>query len=249
MRITRCLLALALGGGMAWTEPSIRQVLLQRDQGGEPGAEVKYFKPSDRKQHFTVKLDQLKVGSLKVHFEFVGVDTSAGKNLPVQKLDVSALVGNEAHASVSLPRDWPYGSYKMDVSIDGKLARSVPYVVSKAPEELKVLKNFLLLDDGKGRAGGPVKEFSSKQHNLHFAVEVDGFLMGQNQVGWTFVADDTTAGKNVTIASVKKELKDFPGDTLEGNCELPRDWPTGKYHVEVTLNGRPLSRIPFQVKP
>ena len=57
------------------------------------------------------------------------VDTTAGKDLQIAEKDFSSLVANRIDASVELPRDWPKGSYKLDIYLSGTLAKTVDFTV------------------------------------------------------------------------------------------------------------------------
>lgn len=231
------------------SSPAPSAVQMFRDDGsGNRGEAVESFQPGDRKMHFLAKLDEFKVGKTKAKVVFTGVETSAGKNLAVTQVESTSMVANEVTASVTLPRDWPFGSYKADFYIDDKLVTSRPYVISPAIDELKTLGLTLLEDDGKGNPGKPVKFFKATQHKLHFALEVNGFLVGKAKASWRFVAVDTTKGKNVDVGVQDADVSNIQGNTLTSFLELPRDWPTGTYKVEVKLNEREIYSGPFEIK-
>ena len=234
--------------GLVWAAPLVTKVKLLRDNGGKPGAEVEYFKPGERKIHFLVLFDRLTVGKTKVHLVFTGVDTSAGKNLEVKQLDMQALVANEVSASVALPRDWPYGTYRADLFVNGQKLKSIDYVISPSADEVKSTGSALFRDDGKGGEGARVSKFSPKDRNLHFEMGLNGYLMGKAIVRWSYVALQTTAGNNREITAQDTDLSNFRGNTLTGNCELPRDWPKGTYEARVSINGRAVGKIPFTVE-
>ena len=244
----RKLTVVLLLSGLALAAPVVTKVKLLRDNGGQPGAEVQYFKPGDHKIHFLVQFDKLTVGQTKVHLVFTGVDTSAGQNLEVKQLDMEALVANEVAASVSLPRDWPHGTYRADLSVNGQKLKSIPYVISPSADELKSTGSALFRDDGKGGEGAKVSKFSPKDRNLHFEMGLNGYLMGKAIVRWSYVALKTTAGNNREITAKDTDLSNFKGNTLTGNCELPRDWPKGTYEARVAINGRAVGKIPFTVE-
>jgi hypothetical protein len=76
---------------------------------------------------------------------------------------------------------------------------------------------------------------------------VDGFFVGEAKVKWVFTAVDTTAGKNRQIQEVEFDATDFKGNTLTSFCELPRDWPTGKYKGDIYINGKLVKTFEYTV--
>ncbi len=115
-------LALALG---------IESVTLRADDAGEPGEAVEVFLPTDKKLHFDIALDETELGNHEFLVEYWAVDTSAGKNIRVGDFKASALVANTINASLTLPRDWPTGLYRLDVKMDGELIGSHEYDVAE----------------------------------------------------------------------------------------------------------------------
>jgi hypothetical protein len=106
-------------------------VTLRSDVAGEPGETVEVFLPTDKKLHFDIALDETELGNHDFVVEFWAVDTSAGKDIKVSEFKQNSLVTNTINASISLPRDWPVGSYRLDVKMDGKLIGSHDYEVAE----------------------------------------------------------------------------------------------------------------------
>lgn len=105
--------------------------LLQDNGSGEAGDEVASFKASDHKQYFVVQLsDFLKTGS-EVKWVFTAVDTTAGKNVNITEVNTTVVVGNVLNANLSLDKDFPVGSYKADITVDGKPLGSIEYSVTE----------------------------------------------------------------------------------------------------------------------
>ncbi len=114
-------MALALG---------IESVTLRADDAGEPGETVEVFLPTDKKLHFDIALDETELGNHAFLVEFWAVDTSAGKDIKVSEFKASSMVTNTINASISLPRDWPTGLYRLDVKMDGETIGSHEYEVA-----------------------------------------------------------------------------------------------------------------------
>ncbi len=114
--------ALALG---------IESVTLRADDAGEPGKTVEVFLPTDKKLHFDIALDETELGNHDFLVEFWAVDTSAGKDIRITDFKANSLVTNTISASISLPKDWPTGLYRLDVKMDGEIVGSHEYNVAE----------------------------------------------------------------------------------------------------------------------
>ena len=99
------------------------------DGSGEPGDEVFVFKPSDRIQHFEVNLDSMLKNGTVIKWVFTAVDTSAGQDIAITEVETTVLIGNNLSAQLEMDQDFPTGTYRADVYIDGTLLQSFEYQV------------------------------------------------------------------------------------------------------------------------
>lgn len=109
----------------------IESVTFLVDDDGSPGDEVEAFLATDRVQHFEIKLDEVKAGNHDYVVEFWAVETDAASDVKVTEFKVNGLLVNTINANISLPRDWPIGSYRFDLKMDGKLVDSYDYEVGE----------------------------------------------------------------------------------------------------------------------
>jgi hypothetical protein len=114
------------------TAVQIESTKLRQDNGsGAAGDEVKSFKPTDHVQYFDVQLSGfLKQGSV-VKWIFTAVDTTAGKDIKITEVDVNVLLGNNLTAHLSMDKDFPVGTYKADILVDGKPLGTINYTVAE----------------------------------------------------------------------------------------------------------------------
>ena len=119
----------ANSGGTATIASS---TLMQDNGSGAAGNEVKSFKPSDHVQYFKVQLNgNVNVGS-KVNWIFTAVDTTAGKDIKIADLNVTAdVVANILSGKITLDKDFPVGKYKADISADGTPLGTIEYTVDQ----------------------------------------------------------------------------------------------------------------------
>jgi hypothetical protein len=97
-------------------------------------------------------------------------------------------------------------------------------------------------DYRNGKAINPTEAFSPTNHTFHAVVKVNnapaGTVVGAN---WTILEDG-----EAVVYSKKIELdgeQDFAHFTLSNQ----EDWESGKYSVEITLNGKPQRTVDFRV--
>ena len=90
-------------------------------------------------------------------------------------------------------------------------------------------------DNGRGNPGDETSSFSPKDHKIHCVVKLKEAKSGTGmRFSWWIVDADGTQNKKI------KDI-DYTTRTLEnvvhGHLSLPSDWPTGKYKVQVYVNG------------
>ena len=112
-------------GGAAAGPLTVQSVTLARAAGG---AAVTTFSPADHGFYAAIELNRIETG-LTAKVVWTAVATSAGQNTEVASKEFTALAGNVINASVELPQDWPTGSYKLDVYLNGALANTTAFTV------------------------------------------------------------------------------------------------------------------------
>ena len=112
------------------TDIKITRIYMAHDDGnGKPGEETGSFDPSERTVHVMVQLDHAEEGTM-VKFDWIGVQAGNWEDQSLKQLDyVTKALENKVHANLTLPRDWPEGDYKVDVYLNGQLARSIAYKI------------------------------------------------------------------------------------------------------------------------
>jgi len=90
----------------------IDQINMAKDENGEPGESTTSFAPDEHTVHCVINLNKAKAGT-KVKFTWIGVDVE----------------NNKVHAHLTRPKDWPKGTYKVEVYINGALDKTITYTV------------------------------------------------------------------------------------------------------------------------
>jgi hypothetical protein len=104
---------------------AVKNVALSTTEGG---AATTTFSPSDHVIHAAIELNRIEPG-LTARTVWTAVDTEAGQGIEVASNEFSSLAANTIQAKLELPNDWPTGTYKLDVYLNGSLATSVDYSV------------------------------------------------------------------------------------------------------------------------
>ena len=87
------------------------------------------FAASDRVIHCIAELNQARPGTL-VRFVWKTVSVGSSQNEAFKTVDYTTKVGeSRVHGNLSLPNDWPRGTYKVEIYINNSLASSVNYSI------------------------------------------------------------------------------------------------------------------------
>lgn len=107
---------------------AVDSITIMNDKDGEPGDAVESIKSTDHAFHAKVHLD---VGNdKKILTKLIAVDTPEGQNVDVLTQDYElGGIENEIVVHYSLPRDWPAGTYRVDVSSNGKPLKSKEFTI------------------------------------------------------------------------------------------------------------------------
>ncbi len=106
---------------------------LYRDNGsGEPGEEVDFFSPGDRVMHFEVNTDGLPNGEI-TKWVFTAVETSDADNYEVASVETGEIKdADQLTANLTLPNDWPTGTYTAEVFVGDELIYTIEYEVRES---------------------------------------------------------------------------------------------------------------------
>jgi len=108
----------------------IDQINMAKDDNGEPGESATSFAADDHTVHCVINLNKAKAGT-KVKFTWIGVDVeNTKKNAEITSVDYTTnSFENKVHAHLTRPKDWPKGTYKVEVYINGALDKTITYTV------------------------------------------------------------------------------------------------------------------------
>ncbi len=109
---------------------AISEIHMAKDDGkGAPGDTTNMFSAGDRTIHSVAKLAEPKAGT-KMKFSWFIVDAGGSKNEKIKDIDYTTGASeNIIHGHLTLPRDWPAGKYKVDLSVNDNLEKTAQFSV------------------------------------------------------------------------------------------------------------------------
>lgn len=108
-----------------------------------------------------------------------------------------------------------------------------------------IAKMTMAKDNGKGDPGDETNTFKPDDHKIHCLITLKNPKEG-TKVTFSWWIVDAGGSKN-------EKLKDLDYTTesdvkvVHGHLSTTRDWPSGKYKVEASINGEPAKTVNFTV--
>jgi len=109
----------------------VKRVYMTEDSGGEPGDETSSYEPTDHKVHCLIDLNKAKKGT-QIRFIWKAVDVEGEKNnSEIQTTDYTTNSFEvKIHGYLERHADWPKGTYRVEVYINGNLDKTIDYTIS-----------------------------------------------------------------------------------------------------------------------
>jgi hypothetical protein len=120
------------GGSSSSSKVHVDSLDLARYNNRSAGEHVSSFRPTDNPMHFVVGLSEFESGT-KVRVVLMGVEVATGeKNVKVGEIErETGTLENQMDATMTLPRNWPTGTYRVDVYVNGSLEKSQEFEVEE----------------------------------------------------------------------------------------------------------------------
>lgn len=107
----------------------VDKISMAKDANGKPGDTTTTFAPGDRTIHCVADLNKAKAGT-EVKFVWKAVDVAGSKNEEIKTIDYTTKsFENKVHGHLTLPYDWPKGTYEVDVYINRALDKTITYTI------------------------------------------------------------------------------------------------------------------------
>ena len=111
--------------------------------------------------------------------------------------------------------------------------RATPQPTRRADADVYVNRAYLAKDNG-GRPGAQTTSFAPGDRTIHCVIELNKAKKGTKvRVIWKTV--DVQDSKNEEIKTIDYTTNSFE-KKIQGHLKLPKDWPTGKYRVEIYID-------------
>jgi len=103
---------------------------MAKNNNGRPGEAALGFQPADRTIFCVIEFNVARAGT-KVRFVWKTVDVAGSRNEEIKTVDyVTKPEDQVVQGNLTLPRDWPVGTYKVDIYVNGVFTKTVNYRVS-----------------------------------------------------------------------------------------------------------------------
>ena len=108
---------------------SIERVYLARNYPASSADLTSQFLPADHTIHCVIEMNRAVPGTA-VKFVWKTVRVADSQNEVIKTIDYTTNAGeNQVHGHLTLPRDWPRGTYKIDIYINNSLVKTVDWSV------------------------------------------------------------------------------------------------------------------------
>lgn len=152
--------------------------------------------------------------------------------------------------SVQIQRTWPVGHYAVSIAAGGQEIANLPYRVVAEPPRIGAITvdRFEVerrLGPDRFEAAAPPR---AADRHLNIIARTRGARTDGAKVTWVFYAVETAAG---SAEVTRFEVADRPlEDTiLQFDVSLPRDWPVGRYRIDLHVDDRRVGAHEFRIEP
>ncbi|HRJ68344.1 MAG TPA: hypothetical protein PK812_01955 [Beijerinckiaceae bacterium] len=151
---------------------------------------------------------------------------------------------------VKLPRKWPVGHYEVLVFQNDQPVGVLPYrVIADPPRETELSFGDVAIEKVTGPDQvEPVEKVRSSYRHLNFSVKVSGANTNGINLTWVFSAIETTSGSR-ELHRQDDANRPVEDTELQMDVSLPRDWPIGRYRVDLFVDGKPVVTRGFTIEP
>ena len=138
------------------------------------------------------------------------------------------------------------GKRTANVNVNTNANRGTSGVVEDTGSGAFIEEISMARDNGRGDPGDETTSFNPDDRKIHCVVKLKQAKSGTGmRFSWWIVDADGTQNKKI------KDI-DYTTRTLENivhaHLSLPQDWPTGKYKVQVYVNGDLDKTVAFSVE-
>ncbi|HKR59107.1 MAG TPA: hypothetical protein VJS64_05190 [Pyrinomonadaceae bacterium] len=104
----------------------------------------------------------------------------------------------------------------------------------------------MAVDDGSGDPGEATNTFNAADRTIHCVVKLKDAQAG-TKMKFSWFVIEATGSQNERIRDIDYTTRALE-NVVHAHLTAPRDWPVGKYKVEVYVNGNLEQTVPFTVE-
>lgn len=101
-------------------------------------------------------------------------------------------------------------------------------------------------DDGKGDPGDETDTFNSKDRTIHCVTTLKDAKSG-TQMKFSWYVVEAEGGQNEKLRDIDYTTRALE-NVVHGHLTAPRDWPAGKYKVDIYVNGNLEQTVAYTVQ-
>ncbi len=227
------------------------------------------FAPEDT-FHLVVELDDPPDGT-RAKAAWTAVDAGGEKNVAIDDKEVTMTgVSNIINFTLTLPRPWPEGDYKVDLYVNDTLKRTLDFTVNagvsssgisatatpassvgSTGSNAEITSAVMATGFENNEAVGVTTTFPPETDKLHCVLKVSNAADDTKvKAIWTAIDAKDAEGatyKNEKILEKGGTVGDV-GDIMDFTLTLPNDWPIGSYKVELYLDDVLEKTVNFEIK-
>ncbi|WP_137128078.1 hypothetical protein [Roseomonas sp. HF4] len=207
------------------------------------------FLETQRRLLFVIRFDRASAGQ-EISVRIFSVNTTQSNGATVGQTAIAIENAGTLPIAVSLPRNWPVGEYGIALSRNGQAIATLPFLVRpESPRNGPITVGEILVERSLGQG-----QFESaprprpSDRSIFFATRAQGSRTDGARITWIFTAVET-AGGAAEVARAMIERQYIENTPLEFDVSMPRDWPVGRYRLDLLIDNEPAASREITIAP
>jgi hypothetical protein len=207
------------------------------------------FVETQRRLLFIIRFDRAAAGQV-ISVRAFAVNTTLSNTANVAQTEIAIESAGTLPLVLSLPRDWPVGEYGIALSRSGQDIATLPFFIRpESPRNGSIRVDEFLVERslGQGRFEAAPRP-RPNDRNILFSTRAEGSRTDGARLTWIFRAIETAggAGEVVRAEVARQYIENTP---LEFDVSLPRDWPVGRYRLDLLIDNQPAASHEITIAP
>lgn len=207
------------------------------------------FVETQRRLLFLIRFHRAAAGQ-QIDVHVFAVNTTLSNTATVGQVQIAIESAGTLPIALTLPRTWPVGEYGIALSRNEQAIATLPFfVLPEAPRNGPITVGEILVERsiGQGRFE-PAPSPRASDRTIFFATRAEGSRTDGARITWIFSAVETAGGAGeVPRAEIERQY--IENTPLEFDVSLPRDWPVGRYRVDLLIDNQPAASRQIAITP